>query len=158
MKDKLKSYVESRLNHLIDTIDGFEKEVRFLESSMQEDQIKIKELKKKNKDLKAEDVKDDMLSVNKRFYRMSLIDQNIRNIACSITELSILSDALGVELDLTEERSKVFEIFKEDNRDLFIFESGEVKPIEPKEYEKLEAQVIERASTKQSLENNFELI
>ena len=143
---------------MIDTVDGFEKALGALESSIQEDQIKIKDRKKKDPEAKAEDFKDEILSVNTRFYKARLLEQNIRNIACSITELHILAKSMDIEIELTEEREKIYDLFKEDNRDLFVLESGEVKPVDPKGYEKLENQVIENSSKKESLEKNFELI
>jgi len=158
MSENLENYVKGRLSNLIETSIAFEKEVVDSEKSIQRDQLELKSRKKDNPDLKPSDIKDEILDINKRFYRMQLLDQNLRNTACAITELSILSKSLGLNIEFDGKSQEVYELLSHDNRDLFILEKGEVVPIDGSEYSNLEGVMLDRASSEESLQNSFNLI
>ena len=155
MDKKIKGYLESRLNHLIDSAIGFEKFLKETHDSLQQDQIAIKQRKMADVEAKVEDFKEDILDLNKRFYKMSMVEQNFKNIACAISELQLLAISMKVELDMTAERKEVYDLFTADNRDIFTLEKGEVVPIDRGMYQKIEDEMIKRASSEKSLNENF---
>ena len=158
MEKKIKGYLESRLNHLVDSAIGFEKFLKVTHDGLQQDQIAIKQRKKTDVDAKAEDFKEEILDLNKRFYKMSMVEQNFKNVACAISELRLLAISMKVDLEMTPERKEVYDLFTADDRDIFTIEKGEVVPIDKEMYQSIEDEMVERASSEKSLNENFNYI
>ena len=157
-KEEIKSYLEGRLNSLIDTAVGFEGYLGKAYSTVQSQQLAVKSRKKENPEATAEDFKSDILDISKKFYKMSMVEQNLKNIACAISELKLFASVSGAELEMTEKRKEIYDMMESSDRDIFAYENGEIVPVDLDWYSKLETELENKLNDKKTLENNFNLI
>lgn len=154
-EETIGKYLNERIKSLVETAIVFDKFLIATHEGMQTDQMAIKQMKQDNPEITAADVKDQILSINKRFYKASLIDSNLKNTACAITELSTVAKALGVEVVVEGENKEAYDLLVDQERDMFTIDKGEIVPLDSELYKSLEEQLLKNASEENTLKANF---
>ena len=158
MEEKVKKFLESRLTGLVETTTAFNEYITNTSKELDSDQATLKAKKKANPNISWEDLKEDIVSVNKKFYKVSLVEQNWRTMAYAITEVLFTAQSLGIELELPEEVEKIVKDFPVKGRDLFTVDKGEVVPVDKDYYESLEKMMEESVDKSDAIKQNFDAI
>lgn len=148
-------YLNERIKFLVETAIEFEGFIGRSYAKLQEEQIELKQIKKDNPDLKASDLKDRIVGLSTGFYKMNMVEQNLKNTACSISELNTVAKTLGVEIILEGKSKEAFDLMTAQDKDMFLIENGEVVPVDKEEYSKIESVLKEKASEENTLNANF---
>ena len=148
-------YLNERIKFLVETAIEFEGFIGRSHTKLQEEQIEVKQMKKDNPELKAADVKDRILGLSTGFYKMNMVEQNLKNTACSISELNTVAKTLGFEIVLEGKNKEAFDLMTAQDKDMFLVENGEVVPVDKDLYTQIEQGLIDRASEEETLNANF---
>ena len=154
----INKYINQRAKGLVQTVIGFEEFMRASYSEIQNDQLEIKKRKEEDPNLTAEDVKEEIVSVAKRFFKLNMVEQNMKNTAAAISELQLFAKALEVEVILEGEEKEEYEMFVDGDRDMFAIDKGKVVPIDEAKYADIEKQLVERVSEESKLKESFSFI
>ncbi len=154
-EETIGKYLNERIKSLLETAVAFDKFLIATHEGMQTDQMAIKQMKQDNPEITAADVKEQILSINKRFYKTNLVDLNLKNTACAITELSTVAKALGVKVVVEGENKEAYDLLVNQERDMFTIDKGEIVPLDSELYKSLEEQLLKNASEEETLKANF---
>ena len=149
---KLHNHISQRLLETWDIVkslnDGMAK-------ASQDDYTKvqvIKEMKKTNPDLKAEDVKNLLLEVQKANRDFHLRGQEVRQYQPIAQELNLLMTLFKIESPIPQEEKEIFEQFANTSSTVFQVEKGVVTGLKKEYAEHIDKQFEEQAGKPENLE------
>jgi len=149
----MKGIIEGRFKELLKDTKSFMEKQDFFRMKNVEITKKIKKKYDDNKDLKASEVKEELISLEKFFFFDNLLVQNTSKYTIQLSQLYQIIKLGKLEIDISEEDKSLLEDIVSSDFDLFKVEGSEVKTVS-NEYTKSIIQGIESRKPTE-LEDHF---
>tara|TARA_R110000772_G_scaffold59348_8_gene134400 strand:+ start:383 stop:883 length:501 start_codon:yes stop_codon:yes gene_type:complete len=155
-KEKVEIYLQEKIQEYLKTLEVFEKKNLADREQFVSIQQKTQMFKKDNPEGTFKDVKENLIKIQELHYWSFLLEQNMKHELVKVKELIVLSDILGIKLELVNDHQEAVEAIRKQESDMFyVDKSGGVSLLDTEFKPQIEAAINDKKADEENLKTMY---